>query len=97
MGINSAFKGLMDYPTYLHRSTRREYLACRGIGLPPQKDRVLIFEDVTRRDMTFTYMTENFFVLRSLNFEETHLQEINEEGAEPIGWKCCESDTPIEV
>jgi len=49
---------LVDYPTYLHRSTCRECLACRGIALPPQKDRVFIFEDVTKRDMTFTYMTE---------------------------------------
>jgi hypothetical protein len=62
-----------------------------------QKDRVLIFEDVTKRDMTFTYMTEKFFVLRSLNVEEIHPLEVNEEGAEPIDWKCCESDNPGEV
>jgi hypothetical protein len=61
------------------------------------KGRVFIFEDVTKRDMTFTYMTETFFVLRSLNVEHIHLQEVNEEGAEPVGWNCCESDNPGKV
>jgi len=84
----------VDYPTYLKY---RECLACREIGLPPQKDRLFIFEDVTKRDMTFTYMTEKFFVLRSLNFEHIHLQEATEEGAEPIGCNCCESDNPGKV
>jgi hypothetical protein len=88
---------VVDYRTYLHRSTSRECLACRGIGLPPQKDRVFIFEDVTKRDMTFTCMTETFFVLRNLNFEEIHRQEVNEGSAEPIGWNCCKSDNPGKV
>ena len=80
---------LVDYSTYLHRSMRRECLACREIVLPPQKDRVFIFEDVTKRDMTFTDMTEKFFVLRGLNVEHIHLREVNED--------CCESDNPGKV
>jgi len=82
---------LVDYPTYLQC---RECLTYREIALPPQKERVFVFEDVTKRDMTFTYMTEIFFVLRSLNVEHIHLQEAIEEGAEPIGCNCCESDNP---
>jgi len=86
---------LVDYPTYLQC---RECLTCREIGLPPQKERVFIFEDVTKRDMTFTCMTEKVFVLRSLNVHlHIHLQEATEEGAEPIGCNCCESDNPGKV
>ena len=88
---------LVDYSTYLHRSKCKERLAYKEIVLPPQKDRVVIFEVFTKRDMTFTHVTEIFFFLRSLNFEHINLQGVTGEGDGPIGWNCCESDSPGKV
>lgn len=88
---------LGDYSTYLHRSKCKEFLAYKEIGLPPQKDRVVIFEVITKRGMTFTHMTEILFVLRSLNIEHIYLPVVTGEGAEPIGWNCYESDSPGKV
>jgi len=45
----------------------------------------------------FYMYDRKFSVLRSLNVEHIHLQEVNEEGAEPIDWNCCESDNPGKV